>query len=99
MHISELVVQRGNEMLIEAAASQTHEDSSGNDNDDGDELSLDSLIKPADWPEGRNWVTLSIDASCTPTDITYPKDLKLYNEARLSTERVIDDPLQERQRL
>jgi hypothetical protein len=99
MHVNELVVQRGNEMLIEAAASQTHEDSSENDNDDGDELSLDSLIKPADWPEGRNWGTLSIDASCTPTDITYPKDLKLYNEVRLSTERVIDDPLQERQRL
>ncbi|MEA5417198.1 transposase, partial [Synechococcus sp. BA-132 BA5] len=65
-HINELVVQRGKEMLIEAAAAQTHDDSSGDDKDEGDQLSLDSLIKPADWPEGKNWGTLSIDASCTP---------------------------------
>ena len=92
-HINELVVQRGKEMLIDAAASQSQDDddSSGDDKDDGDQLSLDSLIKPADWPEGRNWGTLSIDASCTPADITYPTDLKLLNEARQTTERVIDD--------
>ncbi|MEA5413811.1 transposase, partial [Synechococcus sp. BA-132 BA5] len=65
-HINELVVQRGKEMLIEAAAAQTDDDSSGDDKDEGDQLSLDSLIKPADWPEGKNWGTLSIDASCTP---------------------------------
>ena len=90
-HINELVVQRGKEMLIEAAAAQTDDDSSGDDKDEGDQLSLDSLIKPSDWPEGKNWGTLSIDASCTPADITYPTDLKLLNEARQSTERVIDD--------
>ena len=78
-------------MLIEAAAAQTDDDSSGDDKDEGDQLSLDSLIKPADWPEDKNWGTLSIDASCTPADITYPTDLKLLNEARQSTERVIDD--------
>lgn len=39
----------------------------------------------------ENWGTLSIDASCTPADITYPTDLKLLNEARESTERIIDD--------
>ena len=43
--INELVVQRGKEMLIEAAATQSHDDSSGDDKDDGDQLSLDSLIK------------------------------------------------------
>ena len=92
-HINELVVQRGKEMLIEAAASQSHDDdeSSGDDQDDGDQLSLDGLVKTADWPEGKNWGTLSIDASCTPADITYPTDRKLLNEARQSTERVIDD--------
>jgi hypothetical protein len=82
-HTNELVVQRGKEMLIEAAASQSHDgDSGGDDQDDGDQLSLDSLIKPTDWPEGKNWGTLSIDASCTPADITYPADLKLLNQAR-----------------
>ena len=29
--------------------------------------------------------------SCTPSDITYPLDLKLLDKARQSTERVIDD--------
>lgn len=48
-------------------------------------------MKPADWPVDRNWGTLSIDASCTTADITYPTDLKLLNEARESTERIIDD--------
>ena len=35
---------------------------------------------------------MSIDPSCTPADITYPTVLKLLNEARESTERIIDDP-------
>ena len=69
-------------MSIEAVASQSSDDSSGDDQDDGDQLSLDSLVKPADWPEGKNWGTLSIDPSCTPADIIYPTDLKLLNEAR-----------------
>ncbi len=80
-------------MLIEAAAAQQDDDHhDGRDEPGaGDQLTLDSLIKPADWPEGKNWGTMSIDASCTPADITYPTDLKLLNEARVSTEKVIDD--------
>jgi len=31
-----------------------------------------------------------VDATCTPADITYPTDLKLLNEAREKTEKVID---------
>ena len=34
---------------------------------------------------------LLIDATCTPADITWPTDLKLLNEAREKTERIIDD--------
>jgi hypothetical protein len=48
-------------------------------------------MKPADWPVGKNWGILTIDASCTPADITYPTDLKRLNEARESIERIIDD--------
>jgi hypothetical protein len=55
------------------------------------QISLDDFVKPEDWPEDKNWGTLTIDASCTPADITYPTDLKLLNEARESTERIIDD--------
>ncbi len=35
-------------------------------------------------------------SSCTPADITYPTDLKLLNEARESTERIIDDLIEKR---
>ena len=38
-------------------------------------------------PNGK----LIIDATCTPADITYPTDLKLLNDAREKTERLIDD--------
>ena len=59
--------------------------------DDGIQLSLADLVNLADWPEGKNWGTLSIDASCTPADFPYPTDLKLLNEGRESAERIIDD--------
>ena len=90
--INELIAERGKAMVIEAVASRSGDDDSGDPDDDaGNQLTLDELMKPADWPEGKNWGTLSIDASCTPADITYPTDLKLLNEARESTERIIDD--------
>jgi hypothetical protein len=59
-------------------------DSGGVDLGVCDQLMLDSLIKPIEWPEGRNWGTFSIDASSTPVDIIYPTNLKLLNEARQS---------------
>jgi len=42
---------------------------------------------PESAPNGK----LIIDATCTPADITYPTDLKLLNDAREKTERIIDD--------
>jgi hypothetical protein len=90
--ITELIVERGKAMVMEAVASLPNDDDSDDpDADAGKQLSLDELVKPVDWPEGKNWGTLSIDASCTPADITFPTDLKLLNEARESTERIIDD--------
>lgn len=49
------------------------------------------MVKPADWSEGKNWGAVSIDASCTPADIACPTDWKFLNEARHSTEMIIDD--------
>ena len=68
--INELVVRRGKEMLVEVIASLCDEDDS-DDTDPGtsEQLSMDNVIKPADWPEGKNWGTLMIDANCTPADI------------------------------
>jgi len=90
--VNELIVERGKAMVMEAVS--THSDDGGSDDpgaDGGTQISIDDFVKPADWPEGKNWGTLTIDASCTPADITYPTDLKLLNEARESTERIIDD--------
>jgi hypothetical protein len=90
--INELIAERGKAMVIEAMSSLQDDDDSGDPGaHHGTQISLDDLVKPADWPEGKNWGTLTIDASCTPADITYPTDLKLLNEARESTERIIDD--------
>jgi IS5 family transposase len=90
--INELVAERGKAMLIEAVSSLPDDDDSGDpDGEAGKQLSIDDHVKPADWPEDKNWGTLTIDASCTPADITYPTDLKLVNEARESTDRIIDD--------
>ena len=90
--ISELIAERGKAMVIEAVSSLPDDDDSDAPGADaGTQLSLDDFVKPANWPEGKNWGTLTIDASCTPADITYPTDLKLLNEARESTERIIDD--------
>jgi hypothetical protein len=86
-------------MLIEAVMSLQDDDDSGDPAESGNQLSLDDLVKPADWPEGKNWGTISIDAFCTPADITYPTDLKLLNEARESTDRIIYDLCQQRSNL
>jgi IS5 family transposase len=56
-------------------------------------------VKPADWPEDKNWGTLTINAPCTPADVTYPTGLKLLNKARESTGRIIDDLIEKRSRL
>ena len=90
--INELIAERGKALVMKAVASLPDDDDSDNpDADSCEQILLDDFVKPADWPEDKNWGTLTIDASCTPADITYPTDLKLLNEARESTERIIDD--------
>jgi len=90
--INELIAERGKAMVMDALALQQNDDGPHDpDAGVGSQLSIDDFVKLADWPEGKNWGTLSIHASCTPADITYPTDLKLLNDARDSTERIIDD--------
>jgi IS5 family transposase len=90
--INKLIAKRGKDMVKEALASLPNDDDSDDpDADAGKQLSLDELVKTVDWPEDKNWGTLSNDASCTPAEITFPTDLKLLNEASESTERIIDD--------
>ena len=93
--IHELMAEKGKAMAKEVGASVPDDDDNSNDSGDpdvdaGHQLSLDDCVKPGDWPEGKTWGTLTIDASCTPADITDPTDLKLVNEARPSSEQIID---------
>jgi len=47
--------------------------------------------RPLSHDPSKNWGTLMLDATCVPDDIPYPVDLRLLNEARETTEMVIDD--------
>ncbi|QPN69183.1 IS5 family transposase [Synechococcus sp. CBW1108] len=48
-------------------------------------------VKPATLDPESNWGTLILDATCVPDDIPYPVDLRLLNEAREATEKIIDE--------
>lgn len=68
-------------MLIEAVSSFPVDDDSGASGADrGIQINLDNVVESADFSEAKNWGTLTIDASCTPADITYLIDLKLLTE-------------------
>ncbi len=58
----------------------------------GEETAEDSSTADADGklesPQNRG--KLILDASCAPADINYPTDLKLLNQAREQTEKLID---------
>jgi hypothetical protein len=47
----------------------------------------------------KNQGKLILDATCAPADISYPTDLKLLNQARVQTEKILDElykPLKEK---
>lgn len=48
-------------------------------------------VKPATLDPESNWGTLILDATCVPDDIPYPVDLRLLNEAREVSEKIIDE--------
>ena len=48
-------------------------------------------MKPASLEADSNWGTLILDATCVPDDIPYPVDLRLLDESRETTEKVIDE--------
>jgi IS5 family transposase len=69
-------VECGKAMVMEAVASAAEDQNSDDPGAYADnQLTLDDLVKPADWPEDKTWETFTIDASCKLADITYPTDL------------------------
>ena len=79
-------------MVMEAVAAR-QDDGNPDDPDTsaGSQLSIADFVKPGDWLEGKNRGSLCIDICCTLAYLTYSTDLKLLNQARESTERIIDD--------
>lgn len=71
-----------NELILKSAERKTAEpaESVEDTSDDYD-----------DKPEPPNSGTMIVDATCAPSQITFPQDMELLNEARESTEKVIDE--------
>ena len=65
-----------NEMILRSAnEQQKHEEDNNDDNDKSD---------------GGNSGTLIVDATCAPSDIRFPQDVSLLDEARENAEQIID---------
>ena len=63
-----------NEMILRDAAKTAEEKDDNDDDDDG----------------SGNSGTLTIDATCAPSNIRYPQDVSLLNEARENAEKLLD---------
>ena len=79
-------------MIQELLAESQQED--GTDQDQQKQLAAieeELGVKPASLEADSNWGTLILDATCVPDDIPYPVDLRLLDESRETTEKVIDE--------
>lgn len=81
---SEESLQRINESIAGVSANDS--------DDDPDQKNVSDDNTPSNIiDEGaKNEGTLLMDATCVPSDITFPTDLKLLNDAREKTEQMID---------
>jgi IS5 family transposase len=87
---NDMTKANGISMIQALLAESTQEDGT-----DQEELKLAAVeaelgVKPTTLEPGCNWGTLILDATCVPDDIPYPLDLRLLDEAREATEKIID---------
>lgn len=69
-----------NEMIVRDAKERQEKETNAKDNDDSD-----------DHPgSGGNGGTMMVDATCAPSNIRYPQDVSLLNEARENAEKLLD---------
>jgi hypothetical protein len=76
--ISAKLVNKVNQVMVKRMREATTEPSAENQSE-SEEVS-----------EKKNRGKLIADATCAPADITYPTDLKILNQAREQTEKIID---------
>jgi hypothetical protein len=88
------VVNDCNERIVRHVKQRIEEECQEDPGDSGDggESTLTSCEASSTEPAAANsnQGTLLIDATCVPSDIRYPTDLSLLNEARETTEKLID---------
>lgn len=69
-----------NEMIVRDAQSRQAKEAEDKESDDSDDA-------PGG---GGNRGTMIVDATCAPTNIRYPQDVSLLNEARENAEKILD---------
>ena len=70
-----------NEMILRDAKEHQEKEEKSDDHDDSD-----------DHPGSNgNRGTMIVDATCAPSNIRYPQDVSLLNEARENAEKILDD--------
>lgn len=74
--LSPEILQEINEKILAYHESLVEEDSSDDDDDDS---------------SSNNKGTLMLDATCAPSNVKYPQDVDLLNDARKHTENLIDE--------
>lgn len=75
-----------NEAIIRAQQDSDNEPPSSGGSSDGDKE-----LKSSSSGDDKNAGTLLLDATCAPADIRYPTDAGVLNDARIESERLIDE--------
>lgn len=83
------VIMEANEYMLEAFKEKTTKDKSDDDHTNPPSSGGDgeSEAEPEQVPENKG--TLMLDATCAPSNIRYPQDFSLLNEAREKLETII----------
>lgn len=83
------VIMEANEYMLEAFKEKTTKDKSDDDHTNPPSSGGDgeSKAEPEQAPENKG--TLMLDATCAPSNIRYPQDFSLLNEAREKLETII----------
>ena len=93
--LPEKTINDCNERIVRHGKQQIAQNKQGDndDPDDGDGSVPPALERPSQDAKApkRHQGILLIDATCVPSDIRYPTDLSLLNEARETTEKLIDE--------
>jgi hypothetical protein len=76
--------------MIQKLLAASVQDDAEVEQEDIQKVEIELGVRPPSEDETSNWGTLILDASCVPDDIPFPVDMRLLNEARETTELVID---------